>query len=538
MKVKSWTLLLSVLLALDSAVLLILAIWFPGGALLPALVFLVALVLLVLQVRTISGFTARLASSGAILEDYAKGDMTGRLDVGTAGDEIDDVRLGVNKLGNSIAGIIGEIHAANRTLTEVSSTFRERFEQIFGASEDMRDRSQAVAQNAEEATSSLLGISAAAEEMSTSVMTVASAMEAMSEATNEVARNCMKESRIATEAEKKAVASKEVMERLGRSAQEIGRIISLINDIAERTNLLALNATIEAARAGAAGRGFTVVASEVKELALQTSQATAEIREQIEQMQSHAESAVESMGEISHTIEEVNLISQSIAAAMEEQTVTSNGIARNLGSASDAAAEIAHNVARSAQGMQSVSTNIQNVSAQTGKVAGGISESLASAKNLVDLVKNLGGVIDSFKIKSAKRVLTPDLFTGVEAMDAQHRRLFDLINQLNEAISEGKGRQALSSILNALIDYTGTHFAEEEKLMEEASYPGIADQKQAHRAFVAKVLEFRQGFDSGTAMVGSDLVNFLADWLVKHIGMSDLKYGPHLRKAGKSGRSR
>ena len=534
MKTTSWTLLIALLLGLDCALLAL-----PGGSgAARALGFLLALGLLAALVALVRSFAGRLAPCAAILEDYARGDMSGRLRVGTSGDEIDAVALGVNKLGNSIAGIIGEIHAANRTLTEVSSTFRERFEQIFGASEDMRDRSQAVAQNAEEATSSLLGISAAAEEMSTSVMTVASAMEAMSEATNEVARNCMKESRIATEAEKKAVASKEFMERLGRSAQEIGRIISLINDIAERTNLLALNATIEAARAGAAGRGFTVVASEVKELALQTSQATAEIREQIEQMQSHAESAVESMGEISQTIEEVNLISQSIAAAMEEQTVTSNGIARNLGSASDAAAEIAHNVARSAQGMQSVSTNIQNVSAQTGKVAGGISESLASAKNLVDLVKNLGGVIDSFKIKSAKRVLTPDLFTGVEAMDAQHRRLFDLINQLNEAISEGKGRQALSSILNALIDYTGTHFAEEEKLMEEASYPGIADQKQAHRAFVAKVLEFRQGFDSGTAMVGSDLVNFLADWLVKHIGMSDLKYGPHLRKAGKSGRSR
>ena len=529
MKTKSWTSFIALLLGLDCALLA----WFPGGGALRVLGFLVALGLLAALVLLVRRFTGRLAGCGAMLEDYARGDMSGRLEVGASGDEIDAVRLGVNKLGNSIAGIIGEIHAANRTLNQVSSAFRERFELINSASVDMKDKSQDVARSAEQASSSMLSISAAAEEMSTSVMTVASAMEAMSDATSEVARNCADESRIATVAETKAKASREFMEQLGRSAQEIGRIISLINDIAERTNLLALNATIEAARAGAAGRGFTVVASEVKELALQTTQATAEVRAQIEQMQNHVASAVASMGDVSSTIEEVNLISQSIAAAMEEQMVTSTGVARNLGSASDAATDIARNVARSAQGLQSVSGSIQGVSAQTGKVAEGIGESLLTAKNLVALVANLGGVIQSFKIKPVQHVLTPDLFTGIEGMDSQHRRLFDLINELNGAISEGKGRDVLSSILNALIDYAGNHFSDEERLMEAARYTGLEEQKRAHRAFVEKVLEFRRGFEAGTAMVGSELVNFLADWLVKHIGMADKKYGPALRKAGK-----
>ena len=476
----------------------------------------------------------RLASSQDLLEEYARGNMTGRLQVSAGGDEIDDVFLAVNKLGTSITGIIGEIHAANRTLDNVTGDFREQFEVIYGASEDMRNRSTAVAAAAEEASSSLLSISAAAEEMSSSVMTVASAMDAMSGATNEVAGNCLKESRIASDAEKKANASREFMERLGQSAQEIGRIISLISDIADRTNLLALNATIEAARAGTAGRGFTVVASEVKELALQTTKATTEIREQIEQMQANAESAVDSMVEISHIIEEVTMISHSIAAAMEEQTVTSNGIAHNIASASQAANDIARNVSLSAYGIKEVSSNILGVSEQTGKVASGIGDSRTKTRHLVTLVKNLGGVIASFKVSAVKRVLTPDLLTGIDGMDNQHRRLFDLINELSEAVSEGKGREVMLPVLDSLIDYTAKHFADEERLLEEIRYPELDAQRRSHKAFVAKVLESRAGFEAGTGMVASEVINFLNDWLVKHIGGMDKKYGPMLKKAGKA----
>ena len=539
MKIRTGFTVLALLLAADVAFMLAWSLWLggsPQGSIYTLVLWIclgIAGLLAVLQVRLTARVITRLALSQALLEEFAKGNMTGRLEVPSGGDEIDEVALAVNKLGTSITGIIGEIHAANRTLDAVSKEFRERFEVIYGASEDMRDRSRVVATAAEDASMSLLSISAAAEEMSASVMTVASAMDAMSDATNEVARNCLKESRIATAAEQKAIASKDFMERLGQSAKEIGRIISLISDIAERTNLLALNATIEAARAGAAGRGFSVVDSEVKELALQTTTATAEIREQIGQMQADTESAVKSMVEISHTIEEVNMISHSIAAAMEEQTATSHGIAQNLSSASGAATDIAQNVSRSATGIKEVSTNIQGVSDQTATVAGGIAESRDKTRNLVDLIRNLGGVIASFKIKSAKRLLTADLLTGIDDMDNQHRRLFDLINELSEAITEGKGREVMASVFDALIDYTNRHFAEEEQLLEETQYPELESQRKSHRAFVAKVVESRAGFESGTGMVASEVINFLNDWLVKHIGVMDKKYSSHLKKAGR-----
>jgi len=213
----------------------------------------IAGLLAALQVRLAGRVIARLALGQTLLEEFAKGNMTGRLEVPSGGDEIDEVALAVNKLGTSITGIIGEIHAANRTLDSVSKEFRERFEVIYGASEDMRDRSRVVATAAEDASMSLLSISAAAEEMSASVMIVASAMDAMSDATNEVARNCLKESRIATEAEQKAVASKDFMDRLGQSAKEIGRIISLISDIARYGTTEALKKSTRVETGGAFG---------------------------------------------------------------------------------------------------------------------------------------------------------------------------------------------------------------------------------------------------------------------------------------------
>ena len=87
---------------------------------------------------------------------------------------------------------------------------------------------------------------------------------------------------------------------LAQGAQKIGDVIKLIRDIAEQTNLLALNATIEAARAGEAGRGFAVVASEVKSLAVQTAKATEEISSQVLEVQNSTDKAVEAIGRIAH----------------------------------------------------------------------------------------------------------------------------------------------------------------------------------------------------------------------------------------------
>src|SRR5581483_7802737 len=120
--------------------------------------------------------------------------------------------------------------------------------------------------------------------------------------------------------------------QLSKAATNIGNVVNLIADIAEQTNLLALNATIEAARAGEAGKGFAVVASEVKMLATQTAKATGDIGAQIAEMQSATQESVTAIKEIGATIGRIAEIATAIAASVEEQTTTTHEIAGNVDS--------------------------------------------------------------------------------------------------------------------------------------------------------------------------------------------------------------
>ena len=126
-------------------------------------------------------------------------------------------------------------------------------------------------------------------------------------------------------------------------------MIKVITSIAQKTDLLALNATVEAARAGEVGAGFAVVANEVKELAKQTAQATEEISQKIEAIQTDAKSAVEAIANISGVINKVNEISMSIATAVEEQSATTTEMSQNTVQAAHGAEDVAHNIAGVAQ---------------------------------------------------------------------------------------------------------------------------------------------------------------------------------------------
>ncbi len=120
------------------------------------------------------------------------------------------------------------------------------------------------------------------------------------------------------------------------------------------------------------------------------------------------------------------------------------------------------------------------------------------------------------------------LSVGVADMDVQHKKLFSIINELYDAMREARGKEVLGDVLKRLLQYTQTHFTDEEKRMQLANYAGLDEQKRQHAAFIAKINETASAHAEGKAAVTGDLLNFLRDWLKNHIQVIDKKYGPVL----------
>jgi hemerythrin len=128
---------------------------------------------------------------------------------------------------------------------------------------------------------------------------------------------------------------------------------------------------------------------------------------------------------------------------------------------------------------------------------------------------------------------TEKLSVGVGVLDEDHKKLVGMVNELYDAMQAGHGKEKLGRILDGLVQYTKMHFAREEKFFAQTGYADTAAHKQQHDALTGQVLDVQRKYASGlTATLSIDVMNFLRDWLVKHIQGSDQKYRPHLNAKG------
>jgi hemerythrin len=125
---------------------------------------------------------------------------------------------------------------------------------------------------------------------------------------------------------------------------------------------------------------------------------------------------------------------------------------------------------------------------------------------------------------------TPDLSVGIDIIDNQHKRIVEYINQLHEARIR-QDKEAISQVIEELVDYTLSHFSFEESMMEEAHYRFLAPHKRVHELFVRRVAEYQQRFKLGenVEVVAGDMQNTLITWLMNHIKREDMDYGPVVR---------
>ncbi|MEN6449753.1 MAG: methyl-accepting chemotaxis protein [Thermoguttaceae bacterium] len=329
----------------------------------------------------------------------AAGDLTHTLDIHRS-DEIGVLASSLDEMGVNLRRMFGAITNNTDTLSGSTTELSATATQLASGAEETTNQSATVAAAAEQMSANMNTMAASTEQMSGNVRTVASSVEELTASITEVAKSAEQAAAVAGTAANLAKSGNQKIGELGTAAGEIGKVIEVIQDIAEQTNLLALNATIEAARAGEAGKGFAVVATEVKQLAHQTGAATEDIRKRIEGIQSSTGHVVQAIGEISDVIEKVNEVSRIIASAVEEQSVTTKEIARNIAETSSAAETVAKGVAESASVTKEITRNIVEVDRAAKQTAEGAAIAQTASDQLNHVTEQLHSLVGQFRVNA------------------------------------------------------------------------------------------------------------------------------------------
>ncbi len=365
-----------------------------------AISLVVVIILIFFATRFIvRGITGPIGDVVARLRDIAEGegDLTMRLDI-VSKDELGELAHWFNIFMERMQSVIAKVSSNTDEVDKASLKLSGIAEELSSYANDTSGRANSVAEATEELDKTVTTVAASMEQSTANAAAVGSASEEMSATISQIVESVQEASHISSSAVKQAGKTAQQMEELEQAAQSISKVTETITDISAKTNLLALNATIEAARAGEAGKGFTVVATEIKELAAQTVEATNDIKQDVSGIQGTSNASIAAIKDIMTIINQINEIVSTITVAVEEQSTAAQEITSNITQTSQGLIEINENMSQGASISGEISGDIAMVSDASSQIAEKSSHVTSQASDLQTLSTELKKIVNSFKI--------------------------------------------------------------------------------------------------------------------------------------------
>ncbi|CAN2042915.1 methyl-accepting chemotaxis protein [Candidatus Magnetomoraceae bacterium gMMP-15] len=373
----------------------------------------------------VRGLSGKLSTSSEELSSVA-----GQMAASAEGMNL-QVETAASNAENVSGSVVSVASSADHSNSSVSN--------IAAMTEEMASTFQNVALIAQKTADNVKTTAQSGENMSCNVNNLAASIDEMSASLGEVAKNTDMASRISKDANVQSSAVNTKMDSLVSASKQIGKVIGVIKDIADQTNMLALNAAIEAAGAGEAGKGFAVVAGEVKELARQSADATDEIAEQIESIQDSTNAAVEAIEKIDTIINKVTDINEDIALAVKEQTSTTGDIAKTVSETAQGAKCVAESAVESSDLVKEIADSTDELSKTADEVARYVGELSLESKEIADSSANAASSIHEVS-KNIEKINTASRETamGANKTDESSQELSGMAASLMKIVNKFK----------------------------------------------------------------------------------------------------
>lgn len=485
-------------------------------------------VLLVLGMRMV---LAELFAIRDVLGRLANGELGARVPLRGRIRELDGIARSVNGLGEGNASLVQELRDGGLALERELETFQREFQAIRSRSEDNRIAAATVASAMEELGAGAGSIANETEAVARAAHEACGLSERLNDLSRGTSEGILRQYRKIQETGSRLEAATGSAEELARRGVEISGIASSITDVSKRLRLLALNASIEAAKSGESGRGFAVVAQEVKDLADQAAGMATRIQGNVEAVVQGTRTVTEDLATSGDSLRDlleegtrsVEVVERQATLAIETKSKLED-TTRNLSS-------ISRTLAESRIALDEIGRTSHELDRSS---AGTVSTLQAMEPGLLDLERLSGSFrtsVEGLRTPTPFFAWSDDLSVRVPRMDDQHRVLLRLTNRVADLAASGASGSAIRTILGQLADYTRFHFAEEERFLEGIGYADLPAHRKIHEALVGQVLSLLGKLDAGEDVAIPGLLEFLKDWLIKHIKGEDGKYWPVAGKA-------